>query len=336
MYTARTTFVVGAGASLELGFPTSDLLKSQISEAVNIGFEFGNRQIKGDYQIAEALRGYADHYKGQSDEYNKYLHAGWHIGTAMPQAISIDNFVDSQEDEYVTAVAKLGIASCIIDAEKHCLERYKSRDKGEKIEWILFQENWIHQLFQTLNEGTKKSEIENLFSVTNFIVFNYDRSLEYFLAMAISNYYGVDSAKAFDLVSKATFLHPYGQIGRLPWQKSNLPVQDFGSSEKRNLLDISKSILTFSEQVDEKVDLASIRKAIGESTQIIFLGFAFHPSNMQLLVPKRDQDTSRVIATGYGISDSDTVIIGDELKSVCLVDNQARRESQVVLLSTTR
>ena len=85
MYNENTTFIVGAGASLELGFPTSTQLKEIISKAVDIRFEIGNRQNKGDFHIAEALRKYADYNKLEEyKEYNDHLHAGWHISQAMP------------------------------------------------------------------------------------------------------------------------------------------------------------------------------------------------------------------------------------------------------------
>lgn len=326
MYAAKTTFVIGAGASLELGFPTSVSLKDQIAKSVNIGFEHGSRLVRGDRHIAEALRKFSDYQNGQAEEYNKYLHSGWHVGQAMPQAISIDNFIDNQEDDYVTAISKLGIASCIIDAEEKCFKEFKARGHDNKIDWEKFQQTWIHQLFQTINEGRKKSNISMIFENLQFIVFNYDRSLEYYLARAIENYYSVPAKEAEEIVASACFVHPYGQVGRLPWQTSNLPSMAFGSGEKYHLYEISNSILTFSEQVEDEDALTTLRGAVSDATQIIFLGFAFHPSNMQLLRPERKTDTSRVVATAYGISASDCTIIQDELKNVCFVDNAAKTE----------
>jgi len=127
LYKTKTTFIIGAGASLELGFPTSDPLKGQISSAVNLGFESHTNHVsRGDKAIAKALMSYSD-YRTQdgADEYNKYVRAGWHTAKAMAQAISIDNFIEVQEDEYITKITKLGIASTIIDAEEKCWKYFK-------------------------------------------------------------------------------------------------------------------------------------------------------------------------------------------------------------------
>jgi len=174
MYKLRTVFVVGAGASLELGFPTSTELKTQITQSLDLKFDMFNRLENGDTAVAQALKEHAnyDSQKG-ADEYNKHLAAARHISSAMPMAISIDNFVDNQQDNRLTRMAKLGIASCLMDAENKCLNNYSIRQGTEyRINWKKFQNNWIHSFFQTLHEGMKKSEIEKIFENVNFIIFN--------------------------------------------------------------------------------------------------------------------------------------------------------------------
>lgn len=321
MYKSRTTFIVGAGASLELGFPTSATLKQLIAEAVDVGFEHFSRQIRGDRSIAEALRQHADyHQEEQVGEYNLHIEAGWHIAKAMPQAISIDNFVENQEDGRVSRMAKLGIASCLIDAERNCFHTHFGGDRDEDPDWRSFQNNWIHKLFQTLSEGTTKSAIEGIFENITFVVFNYDRSLEFFLSKCIKNYYDIGADHAHQIVNSARFFHPYGQIGKLPWQHSELPELPFGCGRKDNLYPISQSLLTFSEQVEDADTLDQIRNAVHDAEQIIFLGFGFHESNLKLLQPHRTADTGRVIATAFGISKPDCDVILDQLSTLCLTD----------------
>jgi len=320
VYKSKTTFVIGAGASLELGFPTSTELKKSIGDALNISFELGNRVVSGDRAIAAALRDYADYNEGKgTEEYNLNLKAGRHVRSAMPQAISIDNFVDNQEDERVTRMAKLGIASCLMEAEKSCLKEYTIGDKHEKeINWEKFQNTWIHNFFQTLTEGVKRSELKNIFSKIKFIIFNYDRSLEFFLTRAIENYYKIERIEAEQIMKSASFMHPYGMIGALEWQDNELPKRSFGKENKSDLYEISQSILTFSEQIDDEKSLNEIRSAIEQADRLIFLGFAFHDSNMNLLTPDRSKDTHNVVGTAFGISDSDCEIIKHQLKDICM------------------
>jgi len=321
MYKSKTTFIIGAGASLELGFPTSLDLKKSIGDAVDIKFSRSTRQTEGDWDIADALNHHASSSEQtEYEEYNLNLHAGWHISNAISQAISIDNFVDNQEDERVTRMAKLGIASCLMDAEKECLEKYSIGDAyQQEINWEEFQNTWIHNFFQTLTEGVKKSELHSIFSNIQFIIFNYDRSLEYFLTRAIENYYQIERVDAEHVMKSATFIHPYGMIGALEWQDNELPKRSFGEEYKNDLYDISQSILTFSEQIEDEASLNNIRSAVLSATKLIFLGFAFHDSNIDLLTPGDNGTHRKAICTAFGISDSDCTVIREQLKKLCML-----------------
>lgn len=318
MYKTKTTFIIGAGASFELGFPTGETLKHKIAELVDFRFEYNNL-INGDHAVFESVRAIADYRKeDENKEANLLFKAGQHIARAMVQAISIDNFIENQEDERVTAVAKLGIASCLIDAEKICLDRFRANNFSNELIFSKLSETWIHPFAQSLTEGTRKSDIINIFNNTNFIIFNYDRSFEFFILRWIMNYYRIEEPEAISIVKTANFIHPYGKIGKLPWEHDDIPSQEFGSPDKRNLFDISQSILTFSEQISDKEQLGKLRDTVHEADQIVFLGFAFHDSNMQLLQPERTRDTARVVATAYNISKPDCKAIGDMLFKLCL------------------
>ena len=45
---------------------------------------------------------------------NPILHAAWKIRDALPQAISIDNFLDSRPDPHIELCGKLAIAKAIV------------------------------------------------------------------------------------------------------------------------------------------------------------------------------------------------------------------------------
>jgi hypothetical protein len=55
MFKSKTLFVVGAGASCEVGLPTGEKLKGLIAQKVNIAFSDGVKQRSGDHEITEAL-----------------------------------------------------------------------------------------------------------------------------------------------------------------------------------------------------------------------------------------------------------------------------------------
>jgi hypothetical protein len=50
-----------------------------------------------------------------------------------------------------------------------------------------------------------------------------------------------------------------------------------------DLLEIAHQINTFTEQQEDNEKLAIIRRTVQEAEVIVFLGFAFHERNMELL-----------------------------------------------------
>lgn len=59
MLNERTLFVLGAGASADFGMPLGDVLSIAIASKVNLGFEYGHKQVSGDPDLMEVLRAIA-------------------------------------------------------------------------------------------------------------------------------------------------------------------------------------------------------------------------------------------------------------------------------------
>ena len=109
MIKQKIVFVVGAGASKEVGVPIGRDLTSNIAVALDIQFPDGYQQSSGSYLICQALRRLVE--KQNSRDINPFLHAGWAIRDAAPLALSIDNFIDAhRQDERIKLCGKLAIA----------------------------------------------------------------------------------------------------------------------------------------------------------------------------------------------------------------------------------
>ena len=77
-------------------------------------------------------------------------------------------------------------------------------------------------------------------------------------------------------------------------------------AEGKSLLGLSKRIRTFTEGIDaSSPDLAAIRQAVGPADELVFLGFAFHAQNMELLLPPRVHPSMRVCGTAFRMSKRD-------------------------------
>src|SRR4051794_32501351 len=113
MIRSKTLFIVGAGASCEAGLPAGNELKLQIANHLNVRFQ-DFQQTSGSFKIVEALR---EQLRRQNlpNNINPYLGSVWRIRDAMPQPISIDNFLDAhQGDEQIELCGKLGIVQGIL------------------------------------------------------------------------------------------------------------------------------------------------------------------------------------------------------------------------------
>ena len=119
MFQSKTLIVVGAGASKEARLPTGNELTATIASKIDIRFSEFSGQSSGDHEITAALKSHATDVDRQPGVINPYLHACRRIRDAMPQAISIDSFIeDHQGDEKIELCGKLAIVQSILEAER--------------------------------------------------------------------------------------------------------------------------------------------------------------------------------------------------------------------------
>lgn len=314
--------VVGAGASKEVNLPVGSELRSRIADALDIRYEDGYSRRGGDGTIDDAFREIAREQDSRRQDINPFLHSSWRIRDAMPQAISIDNFIDSHRgDERIAVCGKLAIARCILAAEAESTLYVNRREAYPKINFARVESTWFNAFFQLLSENCQEHEIDERFARVSVVTFNYDRCIEHYLHGALQNYYGVSPKRATEAMSRLQIFHPYGSVGLLPWQEPREGI-DFGASVGgRGLIAASKRIRTFTEGIDpDRSDVTEIRQTLQHADRIAFLGFAFHRLNLALLFPGLP-DGAQVLnrptfATGLGMSSADGQQIEAELSAI--------------------
>jgi hypothetical protein len=324
MLKGQTLIVVGAGASAELGLPTGGDLKKNIAKLLDIRFDdWGSRMISGDQDIYSALR---LHVEGKERDTELYVRAAWRIRDAMPQAISIDNFIDChQEDERLALCGKLGIARAILLAEKKSPLYVNPRTERRHPNFAALSDTWFEPIMQLLTQNCQRSMIEERLSRLTFVIFNYDRCVENFLFHGLQNYYGISESETATLLSSLTIFHPYGAVGSLPWQNGPMHIEFGGEAGARNLLQLAEGIRTFTEGTDpESSDIDSIRARVAKADVALFLGFAYHSMNLALLQapsPHQDPGSARYFGTAYGMSQSDTELVKEDLVRIASVSS---------------
>ena len=319
MSNKKTLYIIGAGASSEAKLPTGHELKETIASLLDIRFEHGYKKLSGDDYIYEALRIYVKQSEFPRTDTNPYLHAAWRIRDAMPQAISIDNFIDTHnDDKKIELCGKLAIVRSILDAERNSLLYIDSSNIYNRIDFSALEKTWYARFMMLLTENCTKENLSRRLKSIALIVFNYDRCIEHFLYNSLKNYYDLKPGETGKLVNEIEIYHPYGVVGSLPWQ-SDQSVAFGAELHPQELLNLTHQIKTFTESTDpQSKEILAIRNNVNKADPIVFLGFAYHELNMKLLMPDSSTpDLSKLrscFGTAKRISDHNCGMIKDQLK----------------------
>lgn len=322
MVNSKTVIVVGAGASKEVNLPTGQELKESIAKTLKLELDFTGRLSGPDRIICNALESIVKK-NGQDKQYNppllRYIYAAEKIRNAMPLAISIDNFIDThQGDKALELCGKLAIVRNILHAEKDVF--FSSIEPVENQASITNRKkkSWLNSFMKLLTENCRANNLEERLSSINLVIFNYDRCVEHFLFNALQTYYGIDSRRAATLVDSIKIYHPYGTVGDLPWSNKKHVIEYGAEPTPDQLIDLADQIKTFTEGTDPHSSaIAEIQAGMAEARIVLFLGFAFHPLNLDLiqatqgahLMPKAVQ----YFGTAMGISESNCDVISSDL-----------------------
>jgi len=316
----KTVFIIGAGASKEVGLPVGSVLKGKIAKALDIRFQDFSEMVSGDRSIYEAFLEKVSGAQNPNEQLRCLQQAGWHIRDAMPQAISIDNFIDTHnENKHVELCGKLAIVRTILEAEAKSTLTVDRRQGSGQLRFETLAETWFNRFFQRLSENCKPADLKHRLKSVTLIIFNYDRCIEHYLYHAFQNYYSMSPSESAELLQGLEIYHPYGVVGSLPWQRMDNAIEFGQEPSGRGLLLLAGQIKTFTEGTNEHFsEVNSIRSNMKTAQRLIFLGFAFHKLNLEILCPVGASYTSRpngrwVLATAHGISDSDARVISDDL-----------------------
>jgi len=247
MITRPTVLVLGAGASVDYGFPTGTQLLQEICANTKPGNCLFN------FLFEEMLI--------PEPEITEFVTA-----LEKSQAPSVDVFL-----EYRTQFEKIGkvaIASTLIPHETN--ERFVSSDKNG--------EGWYSYLFKLMIEGGR---FEN--NTLSVITFNYDRSLEAFFLFALCNLYGIKETEAEQWLSFIPIVHLHGSLGDKLWKSALDPQRAYQPDLTPAWVnDAADHIKIVHEKQSEK-EFERATKLLYQAEEVIFLGFGFLQVNIQRL-----------------------------------------------------
>jgi hypothetical protein len=298
-----TLFVLGAGASFELGMPLGVTLAVQIADYLKFKFDY-SRIIEGNFDLFEALRSHFSSSDRDQSKLNSHLNAASRVRNGIRIARSVDNYVDFHRgDLEVQMMAKLAIFDCILKGEK--ASKLSQKPDGSKSLYDVdkLEKTWIHEFVSLLFDGVSKDQLDNVFTNLSVISFNYDRCLQQGLVLALHNLYHLDLSSCNNLVDKLEIVYPYGSLGPLN-SRASAEAIPFGVDMYKGLLfEKSKAIRTYTEQQMDTSEIEKIESFVIKSQNIVFLGCAFHPQNIKALTARSNSFDKTIIGTAFEISD---------------------------------
>ena len=249
--------ILGAGASMNYGFPSGLQLKAMICKAIQ-----ERKDIFSD--LVQATN--PDHVE---DFYNNFL---------LSSEFSIDAFL--QHNTKYLEVGRRAIANVLLRKEKHeelfdnWIDKWLDPDNKDK--------HWYQLLFSKLNAAFEDFDKNDL----TIITFNYDRSLEHFLWESMkAKYSDQDEHSILEKLRTIPVIHVYGKLGSLPTydaEGSPVPYGLHGAQKAQMAayLDFaSQSIFTIHQAEMEDVT-TKVQESLSRTERIYFLGFGYDNINM--------------------------------------------------------
>jgi hypothetical protein len=182
---------------------------------------------------------------------------------------SIDEFLAFRRD--FADIGKRAVAYFLISSEHPANLQRKPANAG----------HWYGLLWDAIRTPLWDQLLENRISI---ITFNYDRSLEYFLARAMHVAYERPLSECIDKVNQLRIIHVYGQLGKLTDSAESIDGRPYSTNVDEKTLDIAASgIRLIGERLESKSLVEETKPLISSASKICFLGFAYHPENMQWL-----------------------------------------------------
>lgn len=291
----KFTYVLGAGASHEVGLPLGHELKDILIRDLGVRRNENGIRVFGDQLLWQSIQAAIESDEIQSID-TAIAHAQ-SIIAGIHQVGSVDQYLDTHHSNpEIQLIAKLAIARAILNAESNSSlnERLRPRNADSVLSPDeggpdYDRKYWLEAFFEILSDGCDPDELPKRLSELRFVVFNYDRVLEHYLYNVFRNYFGFnqdvttggDSAAA--LVNSIEIIHPYGLVGSLLWSPGKNSIAFGATPSPETLIAIAKGIKTCRHRNSQpQGEDFPLRRMLLASSQIVFLGFAFHQSNMRL------------------------------------------------------
>lgn len=241
MINKKTVLILGAGASVHVGYPLGRQLVDNICGQSII--ELTN-DITDVWDEAEV-----------KDYISRLSRAGFY---------SIDAFLETVPEQ-----ASLGKYLLAREIKRHEIIKnlFSPKDPG-----------WYQYLFNCLLDNNNYSGFES--SQLSIITFNYDRSLETYLHEALVARFQLNPEEAHDILSRIPIIHVHGSLGKYPSVPYQIDCSTKDLLEISKEIQIIHEVKDLENGFCNK-EFEEAFKLLSKTERVFFLGFGFHPDNIR-------------------------------------------------------
>jgi hypothetical protein len=179
---------------------------------------------------------------------------------------SVDAFLEYQTD--FIKIGKAAIAYILIQCEQ---EPALFRHDGK---------SWYEYLYNQMTTRFDDFDKNKL----SILTFNYDRSLEFYLLTALQHSYNKPIEECVEKLKRIPIIHLHGDLGGLPGLENSPMSRYYDIKTTAETLFVARErIKIIHEGFDNATQFRQAQHILADSEQICFLGFGFHPLNMERL-----------------------------------------------------
>ncbi len=281
MIKQKTVFILGAGASVPFGYPTSIELRERICHDKIDKIVLKDNRLIPYYEI--------ENFK---------------IKFSNSLNLSIDLFLS--RNKQFESIGKYAIINQILNAE---LESKEPSD-------IYGKQNWISYLYDRI---TKKFKDSSYYKIADnklkIITFNYDRLVENSLYKALCNTFTSINVSEFkNEMLRLNIMHVYGKIVPLDWEKVDGIRYKTGLGIVKKIDYLNNISVLYDQRDIENREL--IDQSLQSAQRIFFLGFGYADENLDVLnLTENLNNNQQIFGTAYGLTKNEIEKTKWKLKS---------------------
>ena len=272
----KTILILGAGASVDYGFPLGRDLVLRICASLS--------DTAGLQHATLLACGFS---ASQIHEFQSQL--------ADSNLSSIDAFLENREE--FEDIGKAAIAAVLIPCER--------KDRLRRASNVCLWYEYLHSKLIGRNTDFFRNQLA-------VVTFNYDRSFEAALFNALSNAYGLTDGECRPYVEGIPVVHVYGQLGKPSWLGNGGRPYDDGMNSSI-VKKTAQSLKVIHRGDTNSQELQDARAYLSWADTVCCLGFSYHPVNTSRLQLGSLLNGKKIFLSAYGMSEGERQTVHNRL-----------------------